>query len=194
MTIGSLPIFESDQHSATVNDQFSRQASDFAAAPELHNDAVLALLVEAARPQSTDRMIDVACGPGTVVAALSPHVRHAVGLDATTAMLTEAKALGQAKGLQNAEWLIGNAYDLPYPAATFDIVVCRFAFHHLENPRAAFAEMARVASPGARIVLCDAVASDDPMKASVSAISIFDGPSAEVFEGQSPVYQANGLS
>jgi len=30
--------------------------------------------------------------------------------------------------------------------------------------------------------------------ASVSAISIFDGPSAEVFEGQSPVYQANGLS
>jgi hypothetical protein len=28
----------------------------------------------------------------------------------------------------------------------------------------------------------------------LSAISIFDGPSAEVFEGQSPVYQANGLS
>ena len=47
----------------------------------------------------------------------------------------------------------------------FDIVSCRFAFHHLEQPALAFAEMVRVARPGGRIVLCDAVASDDPAKA-----------------------------
>jgi len=33
-----------------------------------------------------------------------------------------------------------------------------------------------------------------PSQVRICAISIFDGPSAEVFEGQSPVYQANGLS
>jgi SAM-dependent methyltransferase len=148
-----------------IDDQFTRQAAGFAAAPELHNDAVLALLLEAGRPQCTDRMIDVACGPGTVVAAFAPHVERATGLDATPAMLAEASAFATAKTLSNVDWQRGSAYALPYPAATFDIVVSRFAFHHLEDPRAAFAEMVRVTSSGGRIVLCDAVASDDSAKA-----------------------------
>lgn len=152
-------------HAANISDQFTRQASEFAEAPELHNDAVLSLIVSAGTPVPTDRLIDVACGPGTIVAAFSPYVAHAVGIDATPAMLAEAKALENAKALTNVEWRVGSAYELPYPAASFDIVVCRFAFHHLESPTAAFAEMVRVASPGARVILCDAVASDDAAKA-----------------------------
>lgn len=152
-------------HDATINDQFTRQARDFLDAPELHNDAVLSLMINAAKPKYTDRMLDVACGPGTVVAAFSSFVARAEGLDATEAMLAEAKALATARALTNIQWCSGSVYALPYPAAVFDIVTCRFAFHHLEAPRAAFAEMLRTASPGARIVLCDAIASDDKSKA-----------------------------
>ena len=92
------------EHAATINDQFTRQATDFSAASELHNDAVLALMVNAAKPKHTDRVIDVACGPGTVVAAFSPFVARAVGLDATQAMLTEAKALSVKRALANEVW------------------------------------------------------------------------------------------
>ncbi len=152
-------------HDATIADQFTRQASGFAAAPELHNDAVLALLTNAARPRSTDQMLDVACGPGSVVAAFAPLVAHAEGVDATPAMLAEAHKLAAEKRLRNVGFRNGSAYALPYRDATFDVVATRFAFLHLEDPRAAFAEMVRVARAGARIVLCDAVASDDPAKA-----------------------------
>lgn len=152
-------------HAAAIDDQFTRQAERFAQAPELHNDAVLSLLVEAAAPEAGDALLDVACGPGSVVAAFAPAVRRAVGLDATEAMLDEARALEKARGLGNVEWRRGDVYALPFGDGAFDIVTCRFAFHHLEHPARAFAEMVRVCRSGGRILLCDAVASDDPAKA-----------------------------
>ncbi|MBO0765795.1 MAG: hypothetical protein J2P50_14590 [Hyphomicrobiaceae bacterium] len=62
-------------HAASIADQFTRQAPGFAAAPALHNQAALDLLVEAARPLATDVSLDVACGPGTVVVAFARRVR-----------------------------------------------------------------------------------------------------------------------
>jgi ubiquinone/menaquinone biosynthesis C-methylase UbiE len=152
-------------HEAAIADQFTRQASQFAASPALHNEAALALLVEAAGPRADDVSLDVACGPGTVVAAFARRVRRAEGLDATEAMLAEARRLAAAAGLDNVAWHAGDAYALPFAEGAFDIVSCRYAFHHLEAPDAAFAEMIRVCRPGGRIVLCDAVCSDDPAKA-----------------------------
>lgn len=152
-------------HAASIADQFTRQAADFAAAPALHNQAALDLLVEAARPLATDVSLDVACGPGSVVVAFACHVRQAVGLDATEAMLEEARTLAARANLGNVAWHRGDVYALPFADGTFDVVSCRFAFHHLQEPARAFAEMVRVARPGGRIVLCDAVASDDPAKA-----------------------------
>ncbi len=155
----------STAHAAAIADQFTRQAAGFAAAPALHNRAALDLLVEAARPRATDASLDVACGPGSVVVAFARRVRRAVGLDATEAMLEEARRLAARSGVGNVAWHRGDAYALPFADGAFDIVSSRFAFHHLQEPARAFAEMVRVARPGGRIVLCDAFASDDPAKA-----------------------------
>jgi ubiquinone/menaquinone biosynthesis C-methylase UbiE len=159
------PHSETPSHAASILDQFSRQAELFAKSPALHNAAALSLLVDAAEPQLTDEVLDVACGPGSVVVAFASRVRRSVGLDATQAMLTEARSLAAARDLENTEWHQGDVYCLPFGAASFDIVSCRFAFHHFEAPERAFAEMLRACRPGGRIVLCDAVASDDPAKA-----------------------------
>jgi ubiquinone/menaquinone biosynthesis C-methylase UbiE len=152
-------------HDAAIADQFTRQAAQFAASAVHHNQAALDLLVKAARPGAGDVSLDIACGPGSVVAAFARHVRRAEGLDATEAMLTEARKLTLREGLGNVAWHLGDVCALPFPAAAFDIVSCRYAFHHLLEPARALAEMVRVCRHGGRIVLCDAVASDDPTKA-----------------------------
>jgi ubiquinone/menaquinone biosynthesis C-methylase UbiE len=154
-----------DTHQALIEDQFTQQAELFADAPALHNAAALASLVAAAFPKITETSLDVACGPGTVVAAFSSHVRHAAGLDATDAMLDQAKKLGARLELRNVSWHSGNVSALPFASGAFDIVSCRFAFHHFKQPEKAFAEMMRVCRSGGRIVVCDAVASNDPSKA-----------------------------
>jgi len=152
-------------HDATIADQFTRQAAEFAASSVLHDRAALDLLVAAAGPQPSDVTLDVACGPGSVVAAFARRVRRAEGLDATQAMLDEARKLAAREGLANVAWHRGDIHALPFPAGAFDIVSCRYALHHLLEPQRAFGEMLRVCRPGGRIVLCDAVTSDDPAKA-----------------------------
>ena len=160
-----MNIIADPTHHAVIVDQFTRQARGFAAGPELHADDVLGLVIQAAAPGPADRAIDLACGPGTIACALAVRVASVVGLDATPAMLDQARALAGRMALRNIEWVRGGVYATPYEDASFDVVTCRFAFHHLEHPRKAFAEMVRLAAPGGRVVLCDGLASDDPRKA-----------------------------
>ena len=80
-------------------------------------------------------------------------------------MLDQARRLEARLGLSNVAWYQGDVDALPFADAVFDIVSCRFAFHHFEQPEQAFADMLRVCRPGGRIVVCDAVASDDPTRA-----------------------------
>jgi ubiquinone/menaquinone biosynthesis C-methylase UbiE len=152
-------------HDAAITDQFTRQAVQFAASAVHHNQTALDLLVNSARPRPEDISLDVACGPGSVVAAFAQRVRHAEGLDATEAMLKEARTLAVRQGLRNVTWHQGSVYALPFCDGAFDIVSCRYAFHHLLEPVRALAEMVRVCRDGGRVVLCDAFASDDPVKA-----------------------------
>ena len=136
-------------HRAVIADQFTRQAEQFAASPTHHNQAALDLLVDAAGPRPGDVSLDVACGPGSVVCAFARRVRQAVGLDATEAMLAEARRLAAERGLDNVAWHLGDVYALPFADGAFDIVSCRFAFHHLEEPAkaAAFNRMERHRDP-----------------------------------------------
>jgi SAM-dependent methyltransferase len=169
-------------HDAVIADQFSRQAAAFARSAALHNEQALDLLVAAGNPLATDKTLDVACGPGSIVIAFAKRVRHATGLDATEAMLREGRQTAAAEQVRNVAWSRGSIYALPFGDGAFDIVSCRFAFHHLERPADAFAEMIRVCAHKGRIVLCDAVCSDDPQKAAAfNRMERFRDPSTVAF-------------
>jgi ubiquinone/menaquinone biosynthesis C-methylase UbiE len=90
-------------------------------------------------------VLDVACGPGLVVAAFARVARHATGIDVTPAMLARAREV--CAGLDNVTLEQGDVTRLPYGDGAFSIVVSRFAFHHFPDPRAVLAEMRRVCRP-----------------------------------------------
>src|SRR4051812_41990222 len=117
-------------HEELILDQFTRQATAFSTAAPITNENALRMIVEAGRPGLDDTMLDLACGGGIVVCAFAPHVRRAVGMDMTPAMLDQARRLATEKGLANVEWRQGDATALPYPDGSFSIVTTRFSFHH----------------------------------------------------------------
>src|SRR5262249_33709663 len=59
----------------------------------------------------------------------------------------------------------GSAEALPFDDGTFDVVVCRAAFHHFARPARVLAEMRRVAAPRGRLLIADMLSSDDADKA-----------------------------
>jgi ubiquinone/menaquinone biosynthesis C-methylase UbiE len=152
-------------HQDLILDQFTRQATVFSNATAITDEDALRMIVEAARPASDDRLLDVACGPGLVVCAFAPHVQAATGIDVTPAMLERARNLAADKVLANVAWRQGDVYALPYQDASFTIVTTRFSFHHFLDPAAVLREMVRVCAPGGRIVVVDDYASEDPTKA-----------------------------
>ena len=170
------------RHRDLIDDQFTRQAARFAASPSLHSDAALNLLVDTSGVRAEHETLDVACGPGSVVAAFARRARRSVGLDATEAMLDQARGLAAKLGLANVEWRRGDVYELPFDDQSFDVVSCRFAFHHLQEPARALAEMTRVCRVGGVIVVCDGLAADDPAKAAaLNSFELFRDPSTVAF-------------
>jgi ubiquinone/menaquinone biosynthesis C-methylase UbiE len=143
------------QQQEIVIDQFTKQAIHFAKLPG-HADADR-LLMEMANVNADSEVLDVACGPGLVACAFSPHVRRVTGIDVTPAMIDRAKALQADRGLANLDWHIGDVTRLPFPDGRFDIVLTRYSLHHLIDPQWIVAEMVRVARPGGRVLLADLV-------------------------------------
>ena|SRR5271157_3748892 len=109
------------------------------------------------RPEEEDlfQALDVACGPGLLVCALAKMVYHATGIDLTPAMLEQASKTQQEQGLSNISWDQGDGTALPYKDAAFNVVTCRFAFHHFPEPLQVLREMRRVCRAGGRIVVAD---------------------------------------
>lgn len=142
-------------HREEVVDQFTRQARQFAESPTARSEEILERMLRMARPGPEDEALDVACGPGVVVCALAKRVRHARGIDLTPAMLEQARRTQAEQSLTNVEWDQGDVTGMPYADGSFDVVTCRFAFHHFPDPPAVLREMRRVCRAGGRVVVAD---------------------------------------
>jgi ubiquinone/menaquinone biosynthesis C-methylase UbiE len=100
------------------------------------------------------RVLDLACGPGRWLRAVTELGAHAVGLDLSMRLLQAARA---APGGETAELVRGDMRDLPFLPASFDHVLCMFTsfgyFATAGEDRQALAEMARVVRPQGMLVL-----------------------------------------
>jgi ubiquinone/menaquinone biosynthesis C-methylase UbiE len=160
-----------------ILDQFTRQAVPFAQMPAHSNDEANQLLLNLARIGPGDTVLDVACGPGLVACALAEVARHVTGLDLTPAMIEQARARQRAKGLTNLAWLLGDAVPLPFPDATFSVVVTRYSFHHFLDPKAVLAEMVRVCTPGGRVAVMDVFTSSPEQAEAYNRVEKLRDPS-----------------
>ena len=110
-------------------------------------------LVDAARVQSGDRVLDIACGTGVVTRVLAERVGaggRVVGLDPNPDMLAAARI---ASPELNIEWLEENAMSMSLLDSAFDAVVCQQALQFIPDKPAALREMRRVLVPNGRLAL-----------------------------------------
>ncbi len=121
----------------------------------------LARLVELAAPRGAERVLDVATGGGHTALAFAPHVASVTATDLTPKMLAEAEAHAARRGAANIRFELADAEALPYPDASFDIVVARIAPHHFADPEAFVREAARVLVNNGLFLIDDNMAPED---------------------------------
>jgi SAM-dependent methyltransferase len=106
----------------------------------------ISALLDAAEVSAGARVLDVACGPGTVAAAAAARAAQAQGLDFSAAMVAVARVAHPDIPVTE-----GDAEDLPYPDGAFDAVVSSFGMHHVPRPEMALVQARRVLSAGGRV-------------------------------------------
>ena len=100
------------------------------------------------------RVLDVACGTGNLAIPAARTGASVTGVDIATNLLEQARARAQAEGLQ-IQFDEGDAENLLYPDAGFDVVVTMFGAMFAPRPELVAAELKRVCRPGGQIAMAN---------------------------------------
>lgn len=152
-------------HNDNIISQFTKQAIPFAQLSQHSNQYGLDLVLKLSEPKQSDTVLDIACGTGIISCEFAKIVSHVTGIDLTPAMIEQAKVLQQEKYLDNITWKIGTASDLPFNDSSFSIVITRYSFHHMIEPKKVLEEMKRVCTFGGKVIVIDVTPDEDKVDA-----------------------------
>lgn len=118
------------------------------------------------------------------------------GLDATRRMDEEANRRTKEAGLLGKiDYVLGNALDMPFPAATFDVAWGQDAWCYITDKQRLIEECARVLKPGGVLAFTDwleAGPMTDEEWAALNAFMVF--PYMETLDGYAALAEAAGLT
>lgn len=131
------------------------------------------MVVEMARIRPGDKVLDVGCGSGNLTLTARKYVGpsgSAYGIDAAPEMIDVARKKAKRSGYE-AVFELGLIENIPYPEATFDVVVSRLVLHHLPDDlkRKGFREIFRVLKPGGVCFLADFQPPSNPILSHVTS-------------------------
>jgi len=126
-----MPSHQDDDHKKKILEQFSKQAIPFSKVPG-HSDS-MPLLIRMSGLDSSDSVLDVACGPGLVACEFAKIAGHVTGIDITEKMIEQARRLQAEKRLANIS----------------------YSLHHFVKPSLVLEEMRRVCKPGGKVMAAD---------------------------------------
>jgi ubiquinone/menaquinone biosynthesis C-methylase UbiE len=130
---------------------WGRQAERFSAAVE----PVTAAMLAAAPLAPGRRVLELAAGPGDLSRRAAPLVAPTQVLctDGVQAMLDVAAECAEADGITNIAFQRAQLEWIDLPAATADVILCRYGLMLAVDPEAALRELRRVLAPGGTVVL-----------------------------------------
>ncbi|MEO8606551.1 MAG: class I SAM-dependent methyltransferase [Chloroflexota bacterium] len=98
------------------------------------------------------KVLDVACGAGQTALPMARKGSRVTGIDIASNLVEAARKRAQSEGL-HVQFDEGDAEELPYEDASFDVVFSLFGAMFAPQPERVAAEFARVCRPGGRIIM-----------------------------------------
>lgn len=145
----------------TVLEQRRAKSREYFATAAEHWDSVRAELVGARADVSALLALlepelvvgDLGCGTGHLSAALAPHVRRVIAVDASETMLDAARE--RLRGAPNVDFRVGELEELPIESGSVDVAVLSLVLHYAADPLRVLSEAHRVLRNAGRLLVVD---------------------------------------
>jgi SAM-dependent methyltransferase len=118
-----------EEHAARF-DEYAPDYDESQDSPEYR--ACVSLVVEHARPDADDTVLDLGCGTGAIGLALADDAGRVVGRDISEGMLERAREKAAERGIETVDFGEGSFRE-PNVGESVDVVVSNFAMHHLSD-------------------------------------------------------------
>ena len=133
-------------------DQRFRSEYDYALFEYYRSAKVIAFL-ERSGVAVAGRVLDAGCGGGGMPLSLAEEVREVVGIDPMNRFGDAGVRLARERGLRNVHFALADGMALPFPAATFDLVLSHAVIEHVADALLYLRECARVLAKDGRVYL-----------------------------------------
>lgn len=135
---------------------YEAAARDYVIAASRYWPIASTRLVERMALRPGDRVLDVACGPGTsallAARAVGPS-GHVVAVDYGRQMLDIAEKQARSQGLTNIEFRLADMSQLDDPVASYDAVICVLGIFFVEEMADVTASLWQLVRPGGQLAL-----------------------------------------
>lgn len=114
------------------------------------------VLLAAIGLKAGERLLDVACGPGSVARVAARHAQmhgRVSGCDVSPEMIAVARSKAAEPGSAAIDYAVAPAASLPFADATFDAVSCQQGLQFFPDRVAALVEIRRVLTPEGRVAI-----------------------------------------
>jgi len=110
--------------------------------------------------ETADRtLIDLGCGTGALSVFAAEHFRHVYSVDVSEVMLAQLRKKAVAEKLDNISIIRGGFLGYVHEGEPVDLLVTKFAFHHLPDfwKQVALMNMHRMLRPGGCLYMADVI-------------------------------------
>ena len=112
------------------------------------------LLCEAVDVHAGDKVLDVATGSGNTAISAARRFCDVTGIDYVPELIEQARKRAEVEGMSIA-FEVGDAEDLPYPDASFDVVLSTLGVMFAPNQEKVAEELLRICRSGGKIALAN---------------------------------------
>jgi arsenite methyltransferase len=125
-----------------------------------------------------ESVLDIGCGAGvdTLIAAMMVGEKGwVVGIDVIPEMLRQAEVNLNKTTLANVTFQEASGEDLPFPEASFDVVISNGVFNLIPDKLKALNEVHRILKPSGQLMIADQILTTEPTDDIESRIDNWSG-------------------
>ena len=123
---------------------------------EYYRSAKVIAFLERAGVKVRGRVLDAGCGGGGMPLSLAEEAAFVCGIDPADRFQDAGVRLARERGVQHLAFALADGMALPFPDASFDLVLSHAVIEHVADAPLYLRECARVLAPGGHVYLSTA--------------------------------------